>query len=292
MRKADCIVLTYNIFHDLPAFRQLDRRLDLIAAGIAAHRPHLVALQEVSRSFRCGNVGAALCSRVNARCGGEVYQLDYARADGVGDGEFAIEDGLALMSRLEPRAAVRVVKFEAQVRIAAQMGGHQYRLPDDRIALLSRYRLAGGVELEACVTHLTDRRDTVGGVPVRLEQARELVRWLAQCRDRSLPLVLGGDFNDVPDSETIRAILAAGFIDLWEASATGAGYTNDSEDIDIEAAHGAPNQRIDYLFFAPGGARNFDLADARLFLDRPSTTPEGGYLWGSDHIGVMAKIRL
>jgi len=291
MSTAEFKLLTCNLFHDLPRFRHLERRLDFVAAEVAAHRPDVIALQEVSRSALAGDAGASLAARVNVRCANAPYRLDYARADGTGEGEHAFEDGLAIMSRLEACAPVEVLKFDAQVRLEAEVAGHRYRLPDDRIAMRTRYRIPNGIELQVCVTHLTDSSETAAGVAIRLQQARELVAWLKHAGNPSWPLLLAGDFNDVPDSGTIAAITGAGFLDLWRAAGSGPGFTNDRGDIDIESPHGGHNQRIDYLFFRPGRGRSSEIAEVGLFLDRPHLTPEGGWLWASDHAGVIATLR-
>ena len=296
MSTAEFRLLTCNLFHDLPRFRHLERRLDLIAAEVTAHRPDVIALQEVSRSAAGGDAGASLAARVNVRCANAPYRLDYARADGSGEGEHAFEDGLAIMSRLEACAPAEILKFDAQVRLEAQFAGHRYRLPDDRIAMRARYRMPNKIELQVCVTHLTDSIETTAGVAIRLQQAHELVAWLERAGNPSSsllasPLLLAGDFNDVPDSETIAAITGAGFLDLWQAAGSGPGFTNDRDDIDIESPHGAHNQRIDYLFFRPGRGRGSEIAEVSLFLDRPRPTPDGGWLWASDHAGVIATIK-
>jgi endonuclease/exonuclease/phosphatase family metal-dependent hydrolase len=291
MSTAEFKLLTCNLFHDVPRFRHLGRRLDFIAAGVSAERPDVVALQEVSRSAAGGDVGASLSGRVNLRCASAPYRLDYARADGIGDGEYIFEEGLALMSRLEACAPVEVVKFDAQVRLEGQFAGHRYRLPDDRIAMRARYRISNGIELQVCVTHLTDSRETAAGVAIRLQQARELIAWLERAPDPSSPLLLAGDFNDVPDSQTIAAITGAGFLDLWQTAGSGPGFTNDRDDLDIESPYGGHNQRIDYLFFRPGRGCRSEIAKVRLFLDRPRRTPEGGWLWASDHAGLIATLR-
>jgi endonuclease/exonuclease/phosphatase family metal-dependent hydrolase len=291
MSKAEFKLLTCNLFHDVPRFRHLERRLDLIAAEVAAQRPDVIALQEVSRRAAGGDAGAALAAHVNLRCANAPYRLHYARADGSGEGEYAFEDGLALMSRLEACAPVEVLKFDAQVRLETQFAGHRYRLPDDRIAIRARYRISNGIELQVCVTHLTDSGETTAGVAIRLQQAREIAAWLGCTGDPSVPLLLAGDFNDVPDSDTIAAITGAGFLDLWQAAGSGPGFTNDRDDIDIESPHGTHNQRIDYLFFRPGRGRGSEIAEVGLFLDRPRPTPDGGWLWASDHAGVIATLK-
>jgi endonuclease/exonuclease/phosphatase family metal-dependent hydrolase len=70
------------------------------------------------------------------------------------------------------------------------------------------------------------------------------------------------------------------------------GYTNDRDDLDIEAPQASPNQRIDYVFFRPGRARSFTIESVQLFLDRPSAEGDGRWLWASDHFGVLARLIL
>jgi endonuclease/exonuclease/phosphatase family metal-dependent hydrolase len=286
--------LTFNLFADLPAFRHLDRRLEIAAQAIAAQQPGVVALQEVVRARACGEMDRKICDLVNGGCdSAAAYHIDYAAADGLGEDEWKFEEGLAVMSRYR-RISRRpdVLKYSAQVRIGASMGNQQYRLPDDRIAIHVRYAAAPGIELDAYATHLTDRNEESGGVPVRLHQARELVQWVRRTSDPRNPVLVGGDFNDVPDSATIRALTDNGFIDVHAAFTDSPGYTNDRDDLDIEGAEARPNQRIDYVFFRPGARANFRIELVELFLDRPSAQPEGGWLWASDHFGVLARMVL
>ena len=157
---ARCAFVTFNVFADLPAFRHLDRRLQIVARAIAAERPDILALQELVRAQRCGDMGRILCDLVNGFCGKEEYQLHYAEADGLGEGEWKFDEGIALMGRLQlVSPAVGILKFSAQIRIATEVGKQQYRLPDDRVAIHARYVLAPGLELDAYGTHLTDRNE-------------------------------------------------------------------------------------------------------------------------------------
>jgi hypothetical protein len=63
-----CSFLTFNVFSDVPAFRHLDRRLEIAADAIASHRPSVVALQEIVRASACGDIGRsyAILSIVDA----------------------------------------------------------------------------------------------------------------------------------------------------------------------------------------------------------------------------------
>lgn len=289
MARASCTVLSHNVFHDVPQLRLLESRLRLIGDGIIAEQPDVVALQEAARTRRSGDTAHKIAARVNAGASYR-YELHYARADGTGEGEWEFEEGLALLSRLSPTLDQPLTyRYSAQVEMSAEVGGQRYRLPDDRVALAMRYRIAYGGEIDVCVTHLTDRPERVGEVPVRLAQARELTAWADRLNRGERPLVIAGDFNDLPESEAIRAITGAGFVDAWAAAGVGPGYTNDRDDLDLEGATAAANQRIDYIFIRPGRRAKTQPVEARLFLDRPARSNDG-YLWASDHFGVIAKI--
>ncbi len=286
-----CTVLTYNIFAELPECRLVQRRIGLIASAIALEQPDLICLQELAKAKACGDTGQVLCSLVNQASAAH-YHLTYARADGAGEGEWAFEEGPGLMTKLRPPDRVEVLKYHTQVELGGTTGGHHYRLPDDRVAIHSRVTIGSGAELDVYATHLTDWPEAAGSLSIRLAQARELVQWIVSTRDPRIPILLAGDFNDTPSSDTIRTLLDAGYRDAWAEKGSGSGYTNDCNDLDLESPDGVANQRIDYLLFQPGLSVKTEVLGVRLFLDRPSPTPEGGWLWASDHFGVLAKFEL
>lgn len=198
MNRTQCTILTLNIYHNLPQYRYLDRRLELIARAIAARRPHVAALQEILRTTATGDLGMRLRNRVNALCGGEFYRLDYCPTDGAGDGEFAFEEGVAILSRIGAEGPAVTYKYRTQVDLSAEVGGQRYRLPDDRAVLHRRFRLGAGARLEIYATHLTDRPETRDGIPVRPAQARELIELAASRGDPEAAVILAGDFNSRP----------------------------------------------------------------------------------------------
>ena len=290
MSASECTIVTLNVFHDLPTFRQLHRRCELIAEAIAARRPHVVALQEVLRSTASGDIGSMIRDMVNRLCGGELYRLDYAAADGAGEGEFSFDEGVALLSRLDPVKEAESTKYRAQVEIAAEVAGHRYRLPDDRIAMRRRFRLENGSLLDFYVSHLTDRPESIGGIPIRVLQARELAQWAARAHHPRSTVIVAGDFNDVAGSEAIATFTRGGFIDLHAAFGDGPGYTNDRNDIALHAERATHNQRIDYLMLRPPQGSTPAVSGVGLFADRPHREPDGSWLWPSDHIGVIATV--
>src|ERR1700687_1035709 len=300
MSRAECTILTLNVFHDLPTYRHLERRCELIAEAIAARRPHVAALQEVLRATGPGDIGAKIRDGVNRICSSELYHLDYAPADGAGAGEFLFDGGVALLSRIEAESPAESLKYRAQVEMATEVGGQRYRLPDDRVAMRRRFRLESDARLDFYVSHLTDRPERIAlssgefvdGTPVRTMQARELARWASAGSAPESPVILAGDFNDVPGSETIASLKRAGFIDLHEAFGSGPGYTNDRNDIDVGAERATHNQRIDYLMMRPASGRAPEVVEVGPFAGRPHRESDGTWLWPSDHIGVMATFRL
>ncbi|HVB78709.1 MAG TPA: endonuclease/exonuclease/phosphatase family protein [Candidatus Binataceae bacterium] len=292
MSRTEYTILTLNVFHDLPMYRHLQRRCALIAEAIAARRPHVAALQEVLHSTGTGDLGAIIRDSVNRLCGGELYRLDYAMADGAGDDEFSFDEGVALLSRLETDGPAQTLKYCAQVELAAEVAGHRYRLPDNRVAMRRRFRLPNGARLDVCVSHLTDRPEYIDAVAVRTMQARELAAWASAGSDPETTVILAGDFNDVAGSEAIASLKRAGFIDLHEAFGSGPGYTNDRDDIDLNAGHATHNQRIDYLMMRPADGRAPAVMEVGLFAERPYRESDGTWLWLSDHIGVIATLRL
>jgi endonuclease/exonuclease/phosphatase family metal-dependent hydrolase len=304
MGLSECTILTLNVFHDLPTYRHLQRRWELIAEAIAAHRPHIAALQEVLRATGPGDIGAKIRDGINRICGSQLYQLDYAPADGAGDGQFSFDEGVALLSRIRTDGPAESLKYRAQVEMATEVGGQRYRLPDDRVAMRRRFRLESGARLDFYVSHLTDRPERIAlstaefgaefvdGTPVRTMQALELARWAAVGSSPESTVILAGDFNDFPGSETIASFKRAGFIDLHDAFGSGPGYTNDSDDIDVAAECATHNQRIDYLMMRPASGRAPEVVEVGPFAGRPHRESDGTWLWPSDHIGVMATLRL
>lgn len=291
VKHRECAVVSFNIFSDLPRFHRLDRRLELIAAAVAAERPHVIGLQEPIRYKLCGDTGQKLLTLTNQRCEGEPYKLVYAPADGAGEGDWAFDQGIALMSRLVETSAPKVLKYRSQVELRADVGGQSYRLPDDRIAMHARYEFDRGLELDVYTTHLTDASPLHGGNMIRLRQAHELIEWIGASSASGNSVIVTGDFNDAPESETMKLFAAASFLDAHALAGTGAGYTNCSDDLDLTSPVGDANQRIDYVLFRPGRLRDPEIVEARLFLDQPAREPDGQWLRASDHFGVLARFR-
>ena len=105
-------------------------------------------------------------------------------------------------------------------------------------------------------THLDWRYD---GSVLRQRQLSAVVDWIVdlagEASEESLPVVFGGDFNAVPESDEIRRLTGLGapyrdgivFADAWAAVGDGDGYTWTRENEHSRDAQW-PRRRLDYVF--------------------------------------------
>jgi endonuclease/exonuclease/phosphatase family metal-dependent hydrolase len=171
---AEIRVLCWNLHHGVGEDGKLD--LPRIAALIKEQQPDVVALQEVdNKCRRSGSVDqAAELAKLTGMTGVFGKAMDH---DG---GEY----GQAILSK-HPLGATKV-----------------HRLPGDgepRIAFEAEVIL-GGKPLRMVSVHLDHQQDAR-----RLKQAEALVAALSES---DVPLILTGDFNDVPGSPVLKAFAA------------------------------------------------------------------------------------
>lgn len=167
-------VVSYNIRHG----EGIDRKLDLkrTAAVLKALRPDFVALQEVDRVVaRSGKVDQA--AELGKMLG---MHHAFGKFMDFGGGEY----GLAVLSKF-PIVAT-----------------HVHKLPDGaepRVVLeVVTEPVAGGGRLSVCSVHLDWTKEAL-----RVAQIKALEKKLAE---RKHPVVLVGDFNAKPDSETMQFV--------------------------------------------------------------------------------------
>lgn len=221
-------ILTYNIRagRDLDCAPALERQ----AAAIRALAPDVAALQEVDRGARRTG-GADQAAALAAATG---LHASFARAIDFEGGEY----GVALLSRRRPDA-VRTVPLPSP---------HD----EDRALLVADF----GAFVFA-VTHLSlhdgDRLDSVD-------------RILAELLPSPAPVLLAGDWNAPPESDTLRRI--------------GSGFVLLSDPRDPTFPAGAPDRCIDYVAVDRGHADAFRGAAARV-VDEPSA---------SDHRPVLVDV--
>jgi len=284
LTRATLTVVTFNMLHGYGSRLNdstLEERLELLAAGIAEAKPDVVLLQEASVTpGRHGNVAERLRDALNERLRGEeiFYNSVFAMANG--SRLIGFFEGSAILSRFQILSADSLV-YAAQALIP----------PERRIALRARVVTggetgeAGARSIEIIGTHLTNTETRKKGWLTRTTQAKELAAWLRSESDEEPTLrVIGGDFNDAPDSETVQSMIASGSRDAWSE---GPGFTALSGSVTDPNARA--DARIDYIFVH---GRLATVEWFRPFLDRTFPRRGGGVLWASDHIGVLAGIGL
>lgn len=100
------------------------------------------------------------------------------------------------------------------------------------------------------------------------------------------PVILAGDFNGRPGSQTWQKLTQSGFVDVWEAGGTGPGYTS-SQDEDLRNPESALYERVDWIMCRGP----VEIVRASLLgLKTCDRTADG--LWPSDHAGVLAKLAI
>ena len=283
---------------------QIPERADLIAAQIAAERPDMVALQEVTL-WRIGPTPETatqilydqlelLLSALARR--GTAYEVvavnrltDLALPGSNGALRYTDRDALLVRSDLRP-PAFHISNTHTHIYEAAlDFGGLlvvQGWISADVHMGNSRFRLV--------VTHL---ESPVPGVPeateVQVAQTNELIQSL---RNLTIPVVVCGDFNsdanfgNGPDATpSVALIEAAGYADTWKIANPGdPGYTwplflEDQAPPDFFIPF-APFERID-LFFS----RGMGVISAKQVLAPAPADSLPPY--GSDHAGVIATFQ-
>lgn len=205
-------VMTYNIHHG----EGLDGKVDLVRIAELIKREHadIVALQEVDK-------GVARTQRRDIA--GELAAL--TGMTGVFSNNFHFQGG-------EYGNAV-LTRFP----IKAWKNTHYQMLrPNEQRGLLELTLDIQGRELMFLTTHIDYRHDDAERL-LNVGEIREAVR-----RHAGQPLIICGDFNDVPDSRTHRQMKV--FLDdSWELAGQGEGFTFPADQ---------PNRRIDYIWISPG----------------------------------------
>lgn len=172
-------ILCWNLHHGVGEDNKLD--LERIAKVISEQKPDLVALQEIDR--KCGRTKRVDQAAELARLTG--LQMAFGKAMDFDGGEY----GQAVLSRF-PIASTQV-----------------HQLPGDgepRIAFEAEVKI-DGKPMRMVTVHLDHQQDAR-----RLKQAETLAKSL---ENRHEPMVLAGDFNDGPESATVKAFAAQ-----WKAA--------------------------------------------------------------------------
>jgi endonuclease/exonuclease/phosphatase family metal-dependent hydrolase len=230
-------VMSYNIHHG----EGLDGKVDLerIAALIKKEAADIVALQEVDKGVertKRRDLPAELAALTGMTC---VFSNNYSFQGG--------EYGNAVLTRFAVKSWTNT--HYRMLRPGEQRGILQVRLE------------VSGRELVFMNTHIDHRPDDSERL-LNTETIGQLVTNYA-----GTPIILCGDFNDVPESRTY-AKLAALFVDSWKEAGSGPGFT-----IPVEN----PKKRIDYIWISKNGP----IAPVKMWV--PETQ-------ASDHLPIVAEL--
>lgn len=200
-------VMTYNIHHGEGTDGKID--LNRIAAVILRERADIVALQEVDRSVE-RTARRDLIAEL-----AELTGMNYAFGKNIDyqGGDY----GNAVLS-LFPIVKQQNLHFK-MIRPGEQRG------------LLQVLLKVEGKQLLLLNTHLDHRPDDAE----RLSNIAEIEKVLQQYK--SMPVILCGDLNDIPDSATHRKVQEI-LIDSWRQRGKDEGFTYSST---------RPHKRIDYV---------------------------------------------
>ena len=255
-------VMSLNVLHGFPRFEHLEARLDLIADEIHRQDADIVCLQEMPWTLRLGSAAEYLADRTG------LNHL-YVRANG-NRWTILFEEGEAILSRFPLRDV-------AWSQLEPRAGFFEHR------AVLRATAITPWGDVRVFVTHLTN-----GDREVNRAQAASLMTFVAAPGDG--PAIVAGDFNATDDSPQMEAI-ARRWVDTYRAARPDDdGFTCCIDDIS-----GGPDERlderIDYVFLVPQAARAASVVSSQRVLAQPHRTADG-WLWASDHVGLVAAIRM
>lgn len=282
-------------------------RARAIADEIAAFRPHLIGLQEVSL-FRIQNPGDFLSGNpVEAsvvaldQLAILLQELDVRGLDYV---PVAISEGIDIelpmaTGQTTPLADIRLTdrevilarrsiqtdnvvqkKFDATVPVS--LGGLSFSIPR---AWASVEATLAGRTIRFMTTHL----EMGSAEPIQRLQARELLQAIAA---NPLPTILAGDFNSAANGTTTQTygdLVGGGLVDIWSVvNSSDPGFTGSQQE-NLRNSPSTLNRRIDLIFTR--GSNDFAVFKADVVgEEEKDRTPSG--LWPSDHAGVVATLRL
>lgn len=237
-------VMTYNIYHGEMAYEPGTSNLSAIAEIINEHQPDFVALQEVdSLTGRSAALNDGIAqnlvkelAKLTSMHGFFGKAIDY---DGGGYGE-------GILSRHPGKVRNHL--------LPNPMGG------EGRALLTIRTDLPEIGPVLFAGTHLCHQFEEN-----KLAQTQAIVKIL---EDANVPVILGGDFNFRPDSESYQ-IISRHFDD--------AAQVKGNPENTISAAN--PRSRIDYIFLAPEG--KWKVLDVKVLRAD-----------ASDHLPVLVTLKL
>lgn len=192
---------------------------------------------------------------------------------------FEGNDGRGIDVGLISRIPVGEVRSRRHLRFPGH-GGGEARFNRDVLAVTLEPKDAE--PFEVWVVHL---KSNAGGreeaEPIRLAEARELRRLLDEelTEDPEARIIVTGDFNDTPESETIKTIVGAGTNALWSAGSD----LNDPAAVSYNK--GEFRSVIDFMLCSPAMQKEYVKGSFQIPQGAVETT-------GSDHNPIKATFKL
>ncbi|MFF5380237.1 endonuclease/exonuclease/phosphatase family protein [Pedobacter suwonensis] len=235
-------VMSYNIHHCNPPSKAREGVIDVdaIVKAIAQQKPDFVALQEVDvNTKRSGNINQAVLLATKLK-----MNFYFGKAIDHDGGDY----GVAILSRF-PLSAQQTLMLPKNNDAKAEQ----------RVLAIATAEIAKGVFIRFASTHLDAQRSEEN----RILQAKELNRLTAK---ETLPLILAGDLNADPGSESIR---------IFDTN-----FTRTCSDCSFTIPSINPRKTIDHIGFKTGNP--FKVVSHEVVSER----------YASDHLPVVAVLQL
>ena len=283
-------------------------RAQTIAKAIADERPDLIGLQEVTKwtavrtdggpdlpsyDFLTILMDALKAEGLNYSVAGAVDnasisaplvnpEFECGGAFPVFDCNVTLLDRDAILVNADSgitvkRGSLKKGRFKSQASLETPLGPQSFERGWLYVDL--RYK---GRNFRFANTHL----EVESYASVQQKQAREFIQALK--RNRPGPIIAVGDFNSAADGSTTRSysILVDYFADMWDERRDGEGLTCCQQAV-LQNPESDYQTRID-LILGKGKVRSTGARVLPLGIDGAEAPP----LWGSDHGGVVAQLRL
>ena len=279
----------------LQQFEETDIRARMmgLARFLAEHDPDVAGLQEMVRlSFTDAPQPEIFVDFLQildecvAETGGPLYQRVLQR--GIASGGVVNLNGPSRGFLFE-EFNVLCVKPELQPREAHQMEFSAFATRSGvelRQGLQLVRARSGETQLQLLNTHLEAFSE-----PVRDEQARELLEFIAEREDKDSALIVFGDLNADPDSSVLRVLTGIGLVDTYAAASTERGATC-CQTPELNGETNVATTRIDYVLArnSAGSPEPRVLSSEVVLNQRVARSNADGLVWPSDHFGVLSTV--
>lgn len=295
-----------------------EARIEAVVARMAAHRPHLVGLQEV---FRFTVVDLAMGTpTVTGSVDLLTIMEDAIARHGLPYEVVAVQEatttgqagGLPLAVDREAGRVTRILQFTDRIAVLRRTDVPVEAMHQDSFAAaydlgpltLERGWIRVRTNIDGVPHHfVTTHLEVQGLAPVQAAQAAELIERVTAGLDGLT--ILAGDLNSdaanpgAPSwTPTYDDLIAAGFTDAWEQSGQPAGdpgYTC-CQSPDLRNETSSLMERIDFVLLRGAGSPSRSglvpgSVSVEIVVDDASDRLAAGGLWPSDHAGIVASVR-